>query len=257
MKLAIIGGSLCTQVKGLTGVTDERVKTPFGEPSSNLFMGKVNGLEIVYLNRHGTDHTFQPHQINYRANMFALKLLDVTHIIAIAAVGGITRNMSPLTCVVPDQLIDYTYGRMQSYNDGYEGDVTHIDFSYPYDNVLRYKLSSAAARNDIDCEVRATYGVTQGPRLETVAEIKRMRRDGCHIVGMTGMPEASLARELDMDYANLSLVVNWAAGADLIERKSNGQKHLVVSMDEIKKYIIEGNKIIDTVLSTTIASIAV
>lgn len=256
MKLAIIGGSLCNQVNGLTGITEERIKTPFGEPSAGFIMGKMNDVDVVYLNRHGINHNLQPHQINYRANMFALKLLDVTHVIAIAAVGGITRNMSPLTCVVPNQLIDYTYGRMQTYNDGYEGEVTHIDFSYPYDNVLRYKLSSAAAKNDIACEVKATYGATQGPRLETTAEIKRMRRDGCHIVGMTGMPEASLARELDMDYANLSLVVNWAAGADFIGPKSNYQKHAGVSMDEIKKYIIDGNEIIDQVLSTTISSIA-
>ena len=145
---------------------------------------------------------------------------------------------------------------MQTFNDGYEDEVTHIDFSYPYDNVLRYKLSSAAAKNDIACEVRATYGVTQGPRLETIAEIKRMRRDGCHIVGMTGMPEASLARALDMDYANLSLVVNWAAGADLSGRKSNYQKHAGISMDEIKKHIVDGNNIIDHVLSTAISSIA-
>ena len=106
MKLAIIGGSLCKQVNGLTEVNEERIKTPFGEPSSNLIMGKVNDVDIVYLNRHGTVHNLEPHQINYRANMFALKLLDVTHIVAIAAVGGITRNMSPLTCVVPNQLID-------------------------------------------------------------------------------------------------------------------------------------------------------
>lgn len=251
MKLAIIGGSLFSQGAGFENVTEETVETPFGEPSSTLFKGDFSGIEIVYLNRHGMTHNIEPHKINYRANMFALKLLDVTHIVGVAAVGGISENMAPLKCVVPDQLIDYTYDRFHTINNGFEDEVRHIDFTYPYDDFIRTTLIEAAIMNCVDCEAKATYAVTQGPRLETIAEIKRLLRDGCDIVGMTGMPEASLARELEMSYASLSLVVNWAAGADP-KVNSATQKHEIISMGEIKQRINDGNQIINTVLSTAI-----
>jgi 5'-methylthioinosine phosphorylase len=244
VKLAIIGGSLLNNINNLSQTTEETVKTPFGDPSANLFIGKINDIDIVYLNRHAMNHHIAPHQINYRANMFALKLLEVTHIIAVAAVGGITEKMSPMKCVLPDQLIDYTYGRMQTYNDANEGQVNHIEFSYPYDEFLRKKLEDAMAMDAIDCVTQATYGAVQGPRLETIAEIKRMQRDGCDIVGMTGMPEAALARELEMDYANLSLVVNWAAGAGTDE----GKTPEIISMEQIEQYIVDGNVIIEKII---------
>ena len=252
MKVAIVGGSLFSHIDGLEHVNEEYIKTPFGKPSSPLIIGKMGAMDVVYLNRHGVEHSLEPHQINYRANMFALKLLDVSHVIAIAAVGGITEKMSPLTCAVPDQIIDYSYGRMQTFNDGYEDEVTHIDFSYPYNDSIREHLIAASSANSITCETTATYGVTQGPRLETIAEIKRMKRDGCDIVGMTGMPEAALARELQMDYANLSLIVNWAAGA--APTPIEAEKHEVISMDEIRETIAEGNLLVKKIVDTTIAS---
>lgn len=239
MKLAIIGGSLLGNIKKLTRVAEEQIKTPFGQPSDTFVSGTIGDVEVVYFNRHGSEHLLAPHQINYRANMFVLKLLEVTDVIAITAVGGITEEMSPMAWVVPDQIIDYSYGRMQTYNDGNDKEVKHIDFSYPFEQNLREKLRAAVAMENIECIAQATYGVTQGPRLETIAEIKRMQNDGCDIVGMTAMPEAALARELDMNYATLSLVVNWAAG----KADASGQESEIISMEEIKQRIDEGNEI--------------
>lgn len=238
MKLAIIGGSLLGEIHDVSNVAEERIKTPFGQPSDTFFSGVIDDVEVVYFNRHGNAHHLAPHQINYRANMFVLKLLEVTDVVAVTAVGGISEKMSPMTWVVPDQIVDYTYGRMQSYNDGNDKEVKHIDFSYPFDEGLREKLQASLKKQDLECMPRATYGVTQGPRLETIAEIQRMHNDGCDIVGMTAMPEAALARELDMNYATLSLVVNWAAGKD----GDGDQKPEIISMDEIKRRISEGNE---------------
>ena len=248
MKLAIIGGSLLSDLKQLTEVSEEHIKTSFGEPSDKFLIGKINGLDVVYLNRHARSginqtHHIAPHQINYRANIFALKLLEVTHIVAIAAVGGITKGMAPMKYVIPDQLIDYSYDRMQTYNDGNEHEVKHIDFTYPFDAKLSRQLLIACHKVGVKCIGQATYGVTQGPRLETIAEIQRMARDGCDIVGMTAMPEAALARELNIEYANLSLVVNWAAGAE------RGKGSAVISMEEIKQRIIDGDKKIEEIVN--------
>jgi len=249
VKLAIIGGSLLKNINSLTIVSEERIRTPFGLPSDNFITGGMDGIEVVYFNRHGVSHHIAPHQINYKANMFVLKLLDVTHILAVAAVGGITEKMAPMKWVVPDQIIDYTHGRFHTYHDSNNKRVEHIDFSYPFDAALSNMLLKALENTGCDYENRGTYGVTQGPRLETIAEIKRMQRDGCDIVGMTAMPEAAFARELDMKYASLSLVVNWAAGKD-----SDGNSPAqIISMDEIKQRITEGNvtaeKIIQNVIS--------
>ena len=248
MKLAIIGGSLLKEISNLSNVTEERIKTPFGLPSDNFISGEINDFEVVYFNRHGVSHHIAPHQINYKANMFVLKILDVTHIVSITAVGGITEKMSPMKWVVPDQIIDYTHGRMHTYNDGNDKEVQHIDFSYPFDETLSKNIARAIEMESCDYESQATYGVTQGPRLETVAEIRRMQRDGCDIVGMTAMPEAAFARELDMKYATLSLVVNWAAG------KSDGADATpeLVSMDEIKQRISEGNETTEKIIQNVI-----
>ena len=246
MKLGIIGGSLLPGFTSLTDRVEETIRTPYGEPSDQFISGNNENLELVYLNRHGRSHRISPHQINYKANMFALKLLDVTDIIAVAAVGGITEKMSPMRCVIADQIIDYTHGRTQTYNDINDGVVKHIDFSYPFDDNLRSSLKQAAKLASIDTEMIATYGVTQGPRLETVAEIRRMQGDGCDIVGMTAMPEAALARELEMNYANLSLVVNWAAGKSYDSEP--GRAAEIISMDEIKQRIVKGNTMIETVI---------
>ncbi len=251
MKLAIIGGSLFKHINSLSNASEEIIKTPFGLPSDNFTSGYIDGLDVVYFNRHGASHHIAPHQINYRANMFALKLLEVTHIIAITAVGGITEKMSPMKWVLPDQLIDYTHGRIHTFNDGNDEEVQHVDFSYPFDEMLSNKLASAIETQGGDYETKATYGVTQGPRLETIAEIKRMQHDGCDIVGMTAMPEAAFARELEMHYATLSLVVNWAAGKGGVD----GSTADLISMVEIKQHISDGNRMTEKILNNVLTQL--
>ncbi|QSA99725.1 S-methyl-5'-thioinosine phosphorylase [Methylomonas sp. EFPC1] len=212
MTLAIIGGTGLTQIDALTITGEERLTTPFGEPSAPYLLGELNGKKLVFLARHGNPHRIPPHKINYRANIWGLKQLGVTEIIGVAAVGGIGTKMAPAVIAIPDQLIDYSYGREHTFFAEDLEHVTHIDFTEPYTPSLRARIIQAAQQANISLTPSGTYGCTQGPRLETVAEIKRMANDGCDLVGMTGMPEASLARELGLAYANISVVANWAAG---------------------------------------------
>ena len=211
-KVGIIGGSALDAVANLEVSHREMVNTPYGATSSPVLFGKMNGGEIVFIHRHGFGHTIAPHEINYRANIWALKQLEVSHIIATAAVGGITEHMSPITLVIPDQIIDYTHTRSQTFYENSQEHVVHVDFTWPYDEQLRTVLNRSAVSLNMPVVSRGTYGAVQGPRLETAAEIRRLEADGCDIVGMTGMPEAVLARELDIKYACCAMVVNWAAG---------------------------------------------
>ena len=210
--LAIIGGSGLYQFEGLEEIERHALDTPFGKPSDPVVTGTFAGKRLAFLARHGESHSLPPHRVNYRANVWALHTLGAQRIVGINAVGGILDAMGPRTVVVPDQIIDYTHGRLSSFCDVDCAKVEHVDFSYPYDAGVRGQLTAAAAAAGIDCIDGGCYGATQGPRLETVAEIARMRRDGCDLVGMTGMPEAVLARELAIPYACLALVANWAAG---------------------------------------------
>ncbi|MCX4188200.1 S-methyl-5'-thioinosine phosphorylase [Methylophaga sp. OBS4] len=210
--LGIIGGSGLCDYKGLE-ITDVRdIETPFGMPSAPVRMGLLDDKPVVFLPRHGEKHSIAPHRINYRANLWALHNIGVSHVLAVAAVGGLNSDFGPGTLAVPDQIIDYTFGREQSFfNDDFSADK-HIDFTYPYDAELRDLMLDAARGMNTSMMDGATYGAVQGPRLETAAEIRRMARDGCDLVGMTGMPEAYLARELGMAYATLAVVANWGAG---------------------------------------------
>lgn len=210
--LAIIGGTGLTQLAGLEVLRREQVETPFGPPSAPITVGKLWGRTVHFLSRHGDHHSIPPHKINYRANIWALRQLGVKNIIAFAAVGGIAPAAGPEKIVVPDQIIDYSYGREQTFFDGGSASVSHIDFSQPYCPVLRKKLLSAADSTGIEFLDHGVYAVTQGPRLETAAEVDRLEQDGCDIVGMTAMPEAALAKELGMSYVTLAIVVNLAAG---------------------------------------------
>ena len=211
-KLAIIGGSGLTQMSGLTIREEIDVDTNWSKPSASISCGEFQQKEILFLPRHGNPHVIPPHKINYRANMSALHQLGVTHIVAINTVGGITAGMTPCRIVIPNQLIDYTHGRINTYYEDNPEELVHIDFTYPYSRTLREQLIASAEKEGIEIVNSGTYAVTQGPRLESAAEVKRLEKDGCDIVGMTSMPEASLARELDIEYACCALVVNWAAG---------------------------------------------
>lgn len=242
MTLAIIGGTGLTQIDELTITGHHRLNTPFGAPSTDYLLGELAGQELIFLARHGNPHRIPPHKINYRANIWGLKQLGATEIIAVAAVGGITEEMTPARIAIPDQIIDYSSGREHTFFGDDLQHVTHIDFTAPYSEHLRQRILTAAQTVAIPVIDHGTYGCTQGPRLETVAEIRRLHRDGCDLVGMTGMPEASLARELALDYANISVVANWAAGVVAGE----------ITMAEIEKNLHLGMSNVIALLKGTI-----
>lgn len=210
--LAIIGGTGLTQLANLEISHRQVIRTPYGEPSGPMTFGTIKEHEVMFIARHGYGHTILPHAVNYRANLWALRDQGARRVIAVSAVGGIRADLVPGTLVVPDQIIDYTHGRAFTFFDGNEQAVTHIDFTLPYSEALRDELLAAARRAGEDCVAGGVYAVTQGPRLDTAAEVNRYRRDGADVVGMTGMPEAALARELGLDYAAMAVVVNVAAG---------------------------------------------
>ena len=210
--LAVIGGSGLTAYDGLEIVRRESVDTPWGEPSAPLSHGRLNGVEIVFLARHGAPHAIPPHRVNYRANVWALHHVGVRRIVAVAAVGGIRSGLKSGAVVIPHQIVDYTWGRGHTFFEDDLDHVVHVEFTSPYCERLRAGLLDAARRAGVDAIHGGTYAATQGPRLESAAEIDRLERDGCDVVGMTGMPEAALARELGMSYAHCAVVSNRAAG---------------------------------------------
>ncbi len=210
--LGIIGGTGLTQLSNLEITHRQVVRTPFGDPSGALTFGKLNRRDVVFLARHGYGHTIPPHEVNYRANIWALRSEGVERIVSVASVGGIRADLPPGTLAIPHQVLDYTWGRKHTFFEGPDQPVTHVDFTHPYSNELRASLLTAAAAAGQAIVSSGVYAATQGPRLESAAEIDRLERDGADMVGMTGMPEASLARELELRYAAVAVVVNHAAG---------------------------------------------
>ena len=209
--LAVIGGTGVYRLAALEDVESRHFDTPWGAPSGPLRIGRLGQARVAFLARHGEGHALPPHRVNYRANLHALRQAGASRVLALNTVGGITDAYGPRVLACPDQLIDYTWGRESTFWDG-EGEALHVDFGHPYSPMFRHKLLAAARVTGAQVVDGGCYGATQGPRLETNAEIARMRRDGCDLVGMTGMPEAGLARELGLDYACLAIVANWAAG---------------------------------------------
>lgn len=210
--LAIIGGTGLTQLENLRINHRQVMRTPYGEPSGPLTFGTINQHEVMFLARHGYGHIIPPHYVNYRANLWALRDQGAKRIIAVTSVGGIRADLVPGTVVIPDQLIDYTHGRDFTFFDDKDRPVVHIDFTKPYNEKLRQRVLTAAKLAGEICVEGGVHAVTQGPRLETAAEINRLERDGADMVGMTGMPEASLAKELGLSYVTIAVVVNSAAG---------------------------------------------
>lgn len=241
---AIIGGTGLTRLDGLTIKAALHIDTPYGAPSAAVLRGDYAGREVLFLARHGHPHRIPPHQINYRANLWALRDAGATAIIAVNAVGGIHSAMGTGHFCLPHQLIDYTSGREHTYFEGELEHVTHVDFSHPYDAGLRTRLTRALSAEQCTFSSHGVYGCTQGPRLETAAEIARLERDGCDIVGMTGMPEAGLARELELPYACLALVVNPAAG----------KSRALISMAQIERAVDEGMTTVKSVLARVLVS---
>jgi len=210
--LGIIGGTGLTQLSSLEVTRRQIVRTPYGDASGALTFGKLNRHDVVFLARHGYGHTIPPHEVNYRANIWALHSEGVTRVVSVASVGGIRSDLPPGALAIPHQLLDYTWGRKHTFFEGPDQPVTHVDFTHPYCDRLRERVRKAAAAVGQSVVMGGTYAATQGPRLESAAEIDRLERDGADMVGMTGMPEAGLAREIGLRYAAIAVVVNHAAG---------------------------------------------
>jgi 5'-methylthioadenosine phosphorylase len=239
--LGIIGGSGLTQLPNLAITRRQVVRTPYGDPSSALLFGTVAGREVMFLARHGQGHTIPPHRVNYRANLWAMQVEGATEIAAVFSVGGICEGLGPGVIVVPDQLIDYTHGRAHTYFDGQDLKVVHVDFTQPYSQAVRRSLLAAAGQAGIPAVDGGVYGAVDGPRLESAAEIDRLEKDGATMVGMTGMPEAGLARELGLAYAALAVSVNYAAGrGDSAEEISLEQirNALVPAMERVREILV-------------------
>ncbi len=243
--IAIIGGTGLTSLDTLKITHRETQSTPYGEPSSPMIHGELGGRAVVFLARHGQHHTLPPHKINYRANLWALHRTGVNRVIAIAAVGGIRDDMAPGVLAFPDQLVDYTWGRHCTFFEDNLSHVTYIDLTEPYCGELRARLIEAARALNLGARESCTYAAMQGPRLETAAEIRRLERDGCDIVGMTGMPEAALARELGLRYATCAVVANRAAG------KAPGE----ITMAEIERNLVDGMTKVKALLTQVIPTL--
>jgi 5'-deoxy-5'-methylthioadenosine phosphorylase len=243
--LAIVGGSGLTVFPGMEDARHVVARTSYGEPSASLVHGKIGGREVVFLARHGEGHSIAPHEINYRANIRALKEAGVREVVAVATVGGIRREFGPGVLVLPSQIIDYTWGRRATFHDGPGAKVTHIDFTEPYAAPLRARILSAARACGEDLADGGVCAATQGPRLETAAEITRLERDGADLVGMTGMPEAALAREAGLDYAAIAVVANHAAG--------RGDSAHAISLEAMEGVLIEAMARVRRVIGQLVA----
>jgi 5'-deoxy-5'-methylthioadenosine phosphorylase len=243
-KLAIIGGTGLTRLKNLEIERREEMHTPYGEPSGALTFGTLCGKDVVFLARHGDGHTIPPHRVNYRANLWSLKQQGVERIIAVCAVGGIRADIAPSCVVIPDQIIDYTWSRDHTFFETELASVTHIDFTQPYCQEMRKVLIESADKAKVEILSSGTYGASQGPRLETATEIDRMEHDGCDMVGMTGMPEAALARELELCYAVCAISANAAAG------RGSGP----ITMDDIEASLQTGHDKVHAILEQAIAA---
>jgi 5'-methylthioinosine phosphorylase len=238
--IAILGGSGLDRLQGIDIERTETLDTPYGTPSDVLTIGHLAGVRIVFLPRHGAAHTIPPHRINYRANLWALRQLGCDRVISVCAVGSIHTDIQPADIIIPHQIIDYTRSREHTLYDEDLDEVVHIDFTEPYCEALRTLLIQAAETVGVSVHSSATYGATQGPRLETAAEINRMERDGCDIVGMTGMPEASIARELGLCYATIAVSANNAAGRHSGPLEMEGiLKNVAQGMDAVRLILVE------------------
>jgi 5'-methylthioinosine phosphorylase len=212
--LAVIGGTGVYRLSGIEWLETRELDTPYGSPSGPVRIARLGDRHIAFLARHGEAHALPPHKVNYRANLKALQDLGAGKVLAVNTVGGITERFGPRVLAVPDQIIDYTWGRISTLCEEPGSEVLHVDFTEPYTASLRTALLKACSAASVAAVDGGCYAATQGPRLESKAEIARLKRDGCDLVGMTGMPEAGLARELGLDYASLCVVANWAAGCD-------------------------------------------
>lgn len=246
VQVAVIGGSGLTALDSFLQLDSHELETPYGPTSAPVIEGILADRPIFFIARHGVNHTLAPHKINYRANLWALNQLGVRQIVSTNAVGGIREGLDAQSIVIPDQLIDYTFKREHSFCADESDNIPHVDFTFPFCNILRRRIINAANSLGMDIASSGVYGCTEGPRLETAAEILRLEKDGCDLVGMTCMPEAVLARELDISYVSVCLVVNKAAG----------KSEELISMKEIETCLDEGMKKVFELLQAVIPSLA-
>lgn len=246
-KVAVIGGSGLYRLGlgSLCGI--HQIETPYAPAPVSVEEEDLGNARVLFLPRHGAEHKIAPHRINYRANIRALATLGVDRVIAVNAVGGISPGLTTGRLAIPDQIIDYSHGREHTFFNGDRGLDQHVDFSHPYDSALSQLLAASAKKAQAEFRLGGVYGCTQGPRLETVAEIRRLQQDGCDMVGMTGMPEAALAREAGLRYASLALVVNRAAGLGPNE---------IINVDDIRSELQQGMQTVRLVLGFTLASLS-
>lgn len=235
--MAVIGGSGFYQLPDLTSSKSIQIPTPYGA-AVDVIEGRIGRSQVVFLARHGSGHRIPPHKINYRANLWALHQLGVQSILSINAVGGIAAHAEPGVLVLPDQLIDYTFNREHTFADSLDEHFNHIDFTWPFAEKLRNRVLLLVESLNIKHHAGGIYGCSQGPRLETAAEVKKMAVDGCTIVGMTAMPEAALARELGMEYVSICPVVNWAAGLTRVE----------ITLADIQRVLMQVNPLLREVI---------
>lgn len=247
--LAVLGGTGVYHLAALGKVETFDGNTVYGHPSGSLHVGRVANKRVAFMARHGENHAIPPHKVNYRANLRRLKDVGIKRVVAINAVGGIGEQFGPRTIAVPDQIIDYTWGRISTLSEEPGSKVLHVDFGDPYTESLRQALMTAAKRAGVVVKEGGCYGATQGPRLETRAEIARMRRDGCDMVGMTGMPEAGLARELGLEYASLALVANWAAGCGASAEQAASE----ITLEEVLANIQATTELLPRLLNALLA----
>lgn len=243
--VAVIGGSGFHRWERFEPARTHNIETPYATEPVRITEGTLAGQVIAFMPRHGREHTLPPHLINYRANLWALKELDATAVVAIATVGGISPAAAPGGLMLPDQLLDYTYGRDQTFHDGADGVVAHVDMTEPYCEELRRCLLDAAAESGVPVIDGGTYAATQGPRFETAAEVRRLERDGADIVGMTGMPEAALAKELQLAYAPVAIIVNPAAG----------KAHGGISMEQVREWQAAGRARVEQLLAHAVPAV--
>ncbi|MEX1034173.1 MAG: S-methyl-5'-thioinosine phosphorylase [Cellvibrionaceae bacterium] len=237
IKLAVIGGSGFDDFETLENTKIINLETPYGL-AAPMVIGQLEGDVLLFMPRHGSGQRMPPHMINYRANLWALKEQRVQRILAVNAVGSMRDIMAPGRLVLPNQLVDYTQGREHTFFTGCDAGLEYIDFTEPYDRDWRNTVLRIASRHKFSLVEDGVYACTQGPRLETAAEIQRLIKDGCDLVGMTGMPEAALARELQLPYAALAVVVNWAAGLNATPiTVETVYRQLEVSIAEVKRLI--------------------
>lgn len=245
MTVGVIGGSGFHQWDAFSPGESIRVSTPYAPDPVSILSGTLGEEAVMFIPRHGAGHSVPPHRINYRANVWALRQIGVDVVVSIATVGGISRDAAPGTLLIPDQILDYTYGRAHTFFDGDDGVVKHADMTEPYCEALRRRLVETAGRLDIAVVDGGVYAATQGPRFETPAEIRRLERDGADVVGMTGMPEAALAKEIQLPYAAIALVANAAAG------KAGGE----ISMDAIMEILASAKSRVERLLTGAIPGI--